>query len=107
MIDLISPVYAVADKRRKLYPQHANRASSLGGPCVRELVYCRSHWDKAVLHDVDTQLILDEGEIHEKAVLRDLEDAGFVVVEQQISLEWPEHQITGHMDAAIIFGEGK
>jgi CRISPR/Cas system-associated exonuclease Cas4 (RecB family) len=102
MIDLISPVYTAAEKRRRLYPQHTNRASSLGGLCFRELVYERTAWDKAALPDVDLQLIFEEGELHEKAVLRLLQDAGFTVIEQQISLSWPEYQITGHMDATVV-----
>jgi hypothetical protein len=104
VIDLISPIYVAAEKRRKLFPQHTNRASSLGGACVRELVYSRVAWDKAALPDVELQLVFEEGELHEKAVLRLLQDCGFQVIEQQISLEWKEHQITGHMDAVVIVG---
>jgi hypothetical protein len=101
--DLVTPVYEAAKKRIKLMPQNSNRASSLGGDCLRELVYGRISWDKASPHGVDLQLIFDEGGYHEKQVLRALEEAGLTLIEQQVALSWPEYGITGHIDALVVW----
>ena len=53
------------------------------------------------MHDVRLQTIFDEGSLHEKAVLSSLVEAGFNVIEQQRAFQWPEYNITGHIDAKI------
>jgi CRISPR/Cas system-associated exonuclease Cas4 (RecB family) len=47
-------------------------------------------------------MTFDIGNIMEPAILRDIQDAGFQVIEQQRSFSWPEYQITGHLDAKVI-----
>lgn len=90
-------------KARKIKnsPCNSNRASSLGDPCIRRLVYERTHWNEKQLHDVGLQLIFDEGNNQEKIVLRDLTEAGFEIYEQQRAFEERDLQITGHMDLKI------
>jgi hypothetical protein len=100
--DLISRYYEYKSKGIKRYPCHTNRASSLGSACERELVYDRTSWEQAELHDVDLQVIFDEGNVHEAAVLKDLAEAGLRLVEQQSPLEWREYQITAHPDAVVV-----
>ena len=104
--DLVDAYYTQKAKGIKRLPCHTNRASSLGGACVRELVYERTHWDQAELPDVDHQIIFDEGAVHEGTVLDELRRAGLQVVEQQTALEWKEYRITGHIDA-IVVADGK
>jgi len=101
--NIVKAVYDQAAKRIEVYPCHANRASMLGGDCERQLVYWRTKWDEAVPHDVNLQLIFDEGNTHEAAVLKSLAEAGIRINEQQTSLAWKEHQITGHVDGTLIF----
>jgi CRISPR/Cas system-associated exonuclease Cas4 (RecB family) len=101
-MDLVTSYYNQKAKGIKAFPCHTNRASSLGGACVRELTYERTAWEKAKLPDVDLQCIFDEGNIHEGEVLRTLQEAGIQVIEQQRALEWREHQITGHVDAVVV-----
>ena len=48
-------------------------------------------------------MIFDEGNRQEEAVLEDLREAGFQVVEQQRPFEWKEYQITGHIDGKILW----
>lgn len=86
----------------KQYPTHTNRASELGHVCERYLVFKRTRWQEAVLHDVALQVLFDEGDLHESAVIRELQDAGFQIIEQQRSYEWPKYQITGHVDGKIV-----
>ncbi len=101
-IDLITPWRKFRLGQYKKHPCHTNRASSLGEGCVRRLVYDRTRWQDALEPSDDLKLIFQEGDKHERAVLMDLSYAGFTVIEQQVSLEWPEHQITGHVDAVVV-----
>jgi len=99
--DLVGAVYEKARTEIRTYPCHSNRASALDGPCERELFYWRTQWEKASLHNVDLELIFREGRNQESAVIRDLQDAGVEVIEQQRPLEWKEYQITGHVDGVV------
>lgn len=86
----------------KQWPVRSNRASELGHECLRYLVLNRTRWEEKTLHGARLQAIFDEGNLHEKAVLRLLEDSGFNITEQQRGFEWKEYQITGHIDAKLI-----
>jgi len=88
-------------RRIKAYPHPNNRASEAGHPCVRFLVLSRLHSDKKVLHDVGLQRIFDEGNLHEDAMLLELQGAGFKLVEQQRPFEWPKFHLTGRIDAKL------
>jgi CRISPR/Cas system-associated exonuclease Cas4 (RecB family) len=101
MIDVITPYLDYKKSKIKIYPCHANRASAMGDECERRLVYMRTSWDKQLLHEVDLQLIFDEGNIQEEALLTDLRNAGFKITEQQRPFSWPEYQITGMIDCRI------
>lgn len=94
-------------KRKKInqWPVTSNRASEAGHPCVRYLVYQRTRWEEKELHDVGLQYIFDEGNRQEKAVMEDLQEAGFTLIEQQRSFQWREHNITGHVDCKLIEGD--
>ncbi len=83
------------------WPVRSNRASELGHECLRYLVLNRTRWEEKILHGVNLQTIFNEGNLHEKAVLRLLEDAGFNVTEQARPFEWKEYGITGHIDCKI------
>lgn len=99
----------VIDKKKeqiKQYPVNSNRASEIGHPCERYLVFMRTRWQEKTLHDVNLQFIFDEGRIHEEAVLQILRESGFQIIEQQRSFAWKDYTITGHIDAKVIL-EGK
>lgn len=102
MIDIVQGVIEAKAKKIEQWPVKSNRASQMGHPCERFLVYERTHWQEKALHDVGLQFVFDEGRVHEKAVLRDLEDAGFQIIEQQKAFSWDRYQITGHTDGKII-----
>lgn len=101
MIDLVSALDGATAKRIKQYPHPNNRASEAGHPCKRFLVAVRICQDKQALHGVGLQRIFDEGNLQERAVLRELEDAGIELVEQQRPFVWEKFQLSGKVDARI------
>lgn len=82
-------------------PCHTNRASELGHPCDRYLVFLRTRWQEAALPNPELQLIFGEGLMHERAGQRQLEEMGYPIVEQQRDYSWDQYQITGHLDGKI------
>ena len=108
MKDLITPILEMKSKSIKRMPCYVNRASSLGyavpilDGCVRRGMYERTHWEQKELHDVNVQLIFDEGNQQEKSVLRDLAEAEINIIEQQTAFEWKEYQISGHVDGKYV-----
>lgn len=104
---LIEKLYKQAEKRRhKLYPQHANRASSIGWPCLRFLVYSIVRWEDKELPSVELQLIFDEGNMQEKAMKRDLEAAGVEILQAQALVSFPEHRLYGSIDGVFKYRRG-
>lgn len=89
-------------RRIKQYPVNSNRASDIGHPCIRYHVYNRTRWQDKSLHDVGLQFIFDMGAEIERIVIRELQDAGVEIIEQQRSFEWKEYQLTGHIDGKVL-----
>ena len=105
--NLIEPLKENLKKKIAHWPCHSNRASFLGEECERKLYYHRTAWNQATLHDEDLQAIFEEGRLQEKKLLRDLEEAGVEIYEQQSSLIWEEYNITGHVDATVKMEKDK
>jgi CRISPR/Cas system-associated exonuclease Cas4 (RecB family) len=86
----------------------SNRASSIGyfvpslGGCLRRGVLERTKWQEKELPDIRVQMIFDEGNRTERAVLRMLEDAGITVIEQQSCGAWEKYNLTFHLDGVIV-----
>lgn len=99
---LIEKVYEYKRSKIRQYPVNSNRASQLGHPCTRYLVFDRTRWEEKTLHDERLQLIFDLGNDIEDRVMKDLQEAGLTIIEQQRSFAWPEYQITGHIDAKAL-----
>lgn len=89
----------------KVWPVRSNRASELGHPCLRYLVFLRTRWQDRALPSPRLLAIFREGQIHEDAVLRLLQESGFTIVEQQRPFFWEEYQITGKIDAKLGLDE--
>lgn len=89
-------------------PCHTLRASSIGHPCDRFLYYSQANWEDRALHDEYLQGIFEEGNEHEKIVLKDLMqdcfDNGWFLVGQQQHFHDKRYNISGHIDAAISTG---
>ncbi|MDE2106465.1 MAG: hypothetical protein KGL39_55135 [Patescibacteria group bacterium] len=115
MLDLVAPYKAEIKRRIETWPQHTNRASSLGHPCERHLTYCRTASEKRQKPSVELQQRFEDGKLHEDAVLRILEDARveredghkarLLVMQRQRDLSidpfFRTHQISGHPDAMV------
>jgi len=83
------------------WPVRTNRASALPHPCLRHLVYHRTRWAEAQAPSPTLLSIFKEGELHETAVIRAIEEAGYTVLRQQQTFDWKEHNITGRIDGMI------
>ena len=101
--DLLTPWLSYKASLFKQRPCNSNRASQLGADCERELVYARTRWQEAAVPPLELQILLQEGEKHEREVLMELQRAGIQIIEQQISLEWKEFAVTGHLDAVVVW----
>jgi CRISPR/Cas system-associated exonuclease Cas4 (RecB family) len=106
MIDLVTRLDEATAKRIKIYPHPNNRASEAGHPCERFLVASRIKGNMKALHGVGLQRIFDEGRVHEAALLRELEDAGFEIKEQERPFEWAEFSLAGRIDGQIKTEDG-
>lgn len=100
--NLVESIYKYHKRNIKLYPCHTNRASAIGGPCVRQLVYKRIAWDKAERGTIERQLVFDEGHHHEKRVMLDLMEMGVEIIEQQVAGKDEQTGITYHLDAIVL-----
>ncbi len=92
------------DKQRRVYPQHINRISSIGYPCLRNCVYQITHWHDKELPTSGLQLVFNEGRHQEQAVKRDLEDAGIKIIRQEESVWFEAERLSGHDDGVIVHG---
>lgn len=103
---IVEQLNASFEKQIKSYPVHSNRASDLGNPCVRYHVYNRTKWSEKSLHDVGLQRVFSLGNDFEQIALRELQEAGIRIIEQQRSFEWKDYQITGHVDGLVQVNGG-
>jgi hypothetical protein len=106
MIDLVAKLDEATAKKIKAWGHPKNRASEAGHPCERFLVASRTHGKLKALHGVSLQRIFDEGNIQEAAMLREIQDAGIRVVEQQRPFDWPAFELSGRIDAMIETDDG-
>lgn len=83
------------------FPCRTNRASILGVPCERWLVYERTQWDNKKLPSLELQYIFEEGKKHEESVVNDLKKAGFLIFQQQTSFFLEKEEISGSFDFKI------
>jgi predicted Zn-ribbon and HTH transcriptional regulator len=101
MIDIVAKLDEETARRIKQSAHYSNRASEAGHPCIRFLVLSRLYPELKTLHDVGLQRIFDEGNIQEEAMIRELQGAGFKIIEQQRDFNWKELQLTGRIDAKL------
>ena len=99
--DIPALLDAQTAKSIKSWPHEWNRASEAGHPCVRFLVLSRTSNHLRALHDVGLQRIFDEGKIQEKALFREIEDAGLKVINQQRPYSEASVQLKGTVDGLL------
>lgn len=99
---IIEKILETKQANIKQAPVHTNRASQLGHPCIRYLVFERTRWNEKILHGASLQMVFDIGNDFEDRVIKDLKDAGFQVMEQQRAFFWKDYNISGHIDAKLM-----
>lgn len=88
-------------QRSKPTSRPTNRASSLGDPCLRRLVYWRTAGEQAA-DTTDTSLaIFNTGNLLEGPIRRMVEEMGFEVERSQMSFPRNEYNVSGHVDGFI------
>ncbi len=75
-IDIKDSLSRVLAGKKKQYPQHVNRISSLDDPCLRKLFYMRHDWSQAAPVDDGLQGIFETGNILEPVIERIVSEAG-------------------------------
>jgi CRISPR/Cas system-associated exonuclease Cas4 (RecB family) len=101
-LDIVKEVYEAKQKDIKNYPCTSNRASEIGHPCLRYLVYNRTNWADKTMPSVELQFIFDGGNMIHQLARKQLENLSTIqLVENEASFEWKEYQITGRLDGKI------
>ncbi len=103
---IVEKINEVKLNKIRQYPINSWRASMVGHPCERFLIYERTRWQDKKLHSIDLQYIFDLGDEFEKIVLKDLREAGFKVIQQQRDFSDLNLNLTGHIEGLIEI-EGK
>lgn len=102
---MVAALRAHTKKKIRIYPAHTNRASSIGFPCMRHLVYNRTHWADVEAISPELQDIFSDGHMHEKQLIIDLLDAGVEIYDQQNSLGQEkilkDAKISAHLDFMV------
>jgi CRISPR/Cas system-associated exonuclease Cas4 (RecB family) len=106
MEDLRAAIDQAKAKKIRVSPVHANRAGELGHPCLRYLVYMRTRWQEQIPITIDTQYLFDQGNVIERAAIRDLEEAGIEVSQSAKDLYWKALNISGRIDGRIRWEGG-
>lgn len=92
---------------RDKYPARNVWASSVGHPCARRLVYEQVAWEDRADPDAGLLRIFKLGNLHGKAILRDLEDAlepiNVRVEQSEVRVPANSYGISGKVDAILAF----
>ena len=106
---IIGKIKEAKRKKIKNYPCHVPRASEIGHPCERYLVYSITNWQDKQPYEPELQFIFEGGNLIEDLAIRDLEEAGFKIYrpEPDKAIAESRPQITGHIDIRVDFGDGK
>lgn len=116
-IDLQASIASVLEKRKKIFPQHVNRISSIDDPCIRRLYFARHDWDKKSPVDTGLQGVFETGNILEPVIERIVSEVGTAgkpkwrIVGTQTPTNddmLKAHQISGTIDGFLqIENDGK
>jgi hypothetical protein len=106
---ILERIYEGKRKNIHQYPQHVVRASEIGHPCTRYLVYSITNWQDKAPHDAGLEFVFEGGRAVEDMAIKDFEDAGFKVYrpEPDKAIMESKPRITGHIDIRVDFGDNK
>jgi CRISPR/Cas system-associated exonuclease Cas4 (RecB family) len=107
--EIIDKIIEGKAKKIKVYPQYVTRASEVGHPCERYLVYSITNWADRTPYEPELQFIFEGGNMVEDMAVKDFEEAGFKVYrgEPDKALANRKPAMTGHYDFRVDFGDGK
>jgi len=98
---VVDKVYRSVSDHIRISRYQSNRASELGHPCLRYLVYCQSNWKDAKPPSPELQFIFEGGRTIEVFALEQLRNAGFKVSNQDRDYEDKSLNISGHVDCFL------
>jgi len=75
-VDFSDGLAAVLEPRKRAFPCHVNRISSIDGPCERKLYYQRVAWDKATPIDDGLAGVFQTGNVLEPVIERIVSEVG-------------------------------
>jgi len=107
--EIIETIKAAKGAKIKNYPCHAVRASEIGHPCERYLVYSITNWIDKTPYKPELQFIFEGGNAIEDLAINDFVEAGYKVYRPEPDKAIAESRptITGHIDIRVDFGYGK
>ena len=84
------------------YQARSNIASKIGHPCPRYMYYLRTLPGSEFPDFRESGILaMRDGKLHERDIIRTIQDAGFTAEETEVLVEWPELQIRGKIDARM------
>ncbi len=111
MIDLAPAISKALEPRKKSYPCHVNRISSMGHPCERYLYHCRVDWDKSKTIPDSLAGVFEQGKVFEPILMAYFNtqvgpncDPPLRIVGQQVTTAdslLAEHEISGSIDGFL------
>ena len=111
MIDLAPAITKALAPKKKAFPCHVNRISSMGHPCEVYLYHCRASWDKAKTIPDSLQGIFDQGKTLEPILMAYFNtqigpncDPPLRIVGQQVTTAdnlLAEYEISGSIDGFL------
>jgi len=116
MLNVAESVKDLAAKNRKTWPAKSNRASAIGYPCLRKLVYMRTAWDKAAPISESLAGLFQTGNELEPVIERILSKAGqagtppWRIVGSQTVIKseiLEQYEISGHVDGILQTYDGQ
>lgn len=115
MIDIQTGITAVLASKKRSFPQHVNRISSMDDPCLRKLYYMRAAWDKASGITDGLQGVFETGNILESVISRIVSEVGDASIPQwrivgtQLTTNdnlLAQYQISGTIDGILQVNNG-
>jgi len=111
MINLAPAISKVMEAKKRAFPCHVNRISSMGHPCERYLYHCRADWDKAKSIPDSLQGIFEQGKTLEPILVAHFNtqigpncDPPLRIVGQQVTTAdslLADYEISGSVDGSL------
>lgn len=81
--------------------RHSNNMSDIGHECERYLFYAREKWNEAQAWSPSVIAMMEDGKIHERAVLDRLRESGLNMSQEQLPLYDKYTKLSGKIDSML------